>query len=68
MDWPSSLAGGAKKCAGLSYEVILGREHRVRKWAGKGGRAYDDYRRVIEKLKIEKHLTLRRKLLQRSRR
>ena len=29
----------------------------MRRWGGKGGRQYDDFRRVIEKLKLEFLLT-----------
>jgi hypothetical protein len=51
------LAGGAKKCAGLAYQVILGRAHRVRRWGGQGGANYDDFRRAVEKLKTDFNIT-----------
>jgi hypothetical protein len=51
------LAGGAKKCAGLTYQVILGRTHTVRSWGGQGGRNYTDFRSDVKKLKLDHNIT-----------
>jgi hypothetical protein len=48
---------GVRKYVGLSHAVILGRVHRVRRWGGKDGKHYGDFRRVVEKLKTDSLLT-----------
>jgi hypothetical protein len=50
------LAGG-KKCKGMRYADILVIAHKVRRWAGQGGRKYDAYKREIEKRMLDRGLT-----------